>query len=159
MANVTHQSQARPGGEGSDPATPAPASSSSSEVHVAEVLLIQDIGAADGTTTARFYANPSARSLPGPKLPEYHSKAPESPVSSPQGEGQGWNVGIEGGGQSAITREEGNHNVGGAPPGKVGFPERGFKRFIEAHINADDDDLQQEEHAGKGNLDDVRIII
>lgn len=223
--------QSRAGNEsGGPPATP---SSSSSSVHVAEVLLIQDISDADGTTTTRFYANPSARSLPGPKLPEYHPKSLESALSGSQKKEEEDRSGGNAGEipSSGKTREEGSNNVEGGEvssatthpthrnllgpaavhpsaislskpeiagllarilivvgddmlvhalepwmvkeereeeeeegrePGKVGFPEQDFKRFIGAHMNADNDGLHQEEkeqqHAAKEKADFVCII-
>jgi len=61
---------------------PAPAGAPP-QAEVAEIVLIRG---ADGT--ARFYAEPSARSLPGPKLPEYPD-TPESPLPALREDGNG----------------------------------------------------------------------
>ncbi|KAH6641206.1 hypothetical protein F5144DRAFT_590553 [Chaetomium tenue] len=91
-------------------------------LRVAEVLLIQSISDAEGTTTARFYANPSAMSLPGPKLPEYHPKSLESPPPKPrEKEKEDRNEGGVGGMPSVVTREEGTPD-GAEEEGRGGEP-------------------------------------
>lgn len=49
-----------------------------------------------------------------------------------------------------MTKERGGGN--GAKAGKIGFPEADLKRFIRAHIQADNDGLRQEEEDAAGEM-------